>query len=431
MLEGKIIGYDISNSACQISYYNEELQEPETFEASPENYQIPLVIGKRNDNWAIGIEAKRLEILHEGKLVDDLLTRSIQNEKVILEHDEYDSEWLLCEFIKRSLEKFHGINTIVFTVPIISKDIARVLTKIAIKIGIQEKNIYIQDYRESFCHYMFYQPKELWQYEAALFYCDKYEVRASMLRKIETEIKYTDNIFVTVDDIADATRREMDIIYPLIHGEKAREADARFKLFIENVFEQKMISSVYLTGEGFENSWYPESLKTLCNGRRAFMGNNLYSKGACYTAFSRLYNRNEELIYIDENKLPDRVCLKVRNKNEFDWFPLISWGNHWYECKKEWEFLLEDTEDIELYVESIYKGKVQMRQISLEGLPERDSYSTKLLVQVIPLNKSEFKIKFKDIGFGEFYESSGYEAEEIFRLGGNYGKYNSMSDTES
>ena len=38
---------------------------------------------------------------------------------------------------------------------------------------------------------------------------------------------------------------------------------------------------IYLTGEGFENNWYPNSLKVLCNGRRAFLGNNLYSKGAC------------------------------------------------------------------------------------------------------------------------------------------------------
>ena len=56
--------------------------------------------------------------------------------------------------------------------------------------------------------------------------------------------------------------------------DKAKDADESFKSFIQNVFDKKVVSSVYLTGEGFENNWYPNSLKVLCNGRRAFLGSN-------------------------------------------------------------------------------------------------------------------------------------------------------------
>ena len=69
----------------------------------------------------------------------------------------------------------------------------------------------------------------------------------------------------------------------MLNVDKAKDADERFKSFIQSVFDKKVVSSVYLTGEGFENNWYPASLKVLCNGRRAFLGNNLYSRGACYT----------------------------------------------------------------------------------------------------------------------------------------------------
>ena len=55
--------------------------------------------------------------------------------------------------------------------------------------------------------------------------------------------------------------------------DKAKDADERFRAFIQSVFEKKVVSSVFLTGEGFENNWYPLSLKVLCNGRRAFIGN--------------------------------------------------------------------------------------------------------------------------------------------------------------
>ena len=58
------------------------------------------------------------------------------------------------------------------------------LKGIAQFVGIAKDSVYVQDYKESFCHYMFYQPKELWQYEAALFYCDRNEIRAYMLRRL-------------------------------------------------------------------------------------------------------------------------------------------------------------------------------------------------------------------------------------------------------
>lgn len=426
MQEEMIIGYDISDTSCQISFYNAKTQEPETYEASPSSFQIPMVIGKRHNTWAIGIDAKRLEILHEGKLANELIRRSMVREKIKLENKYYDAVMLLSRFVKMSLDKFDNVKAIVFTVPVINEDIALVLKGVASHMGIAKENIYVQDYRESFCNYMLNQPKELWQYEAALFYCDKTEVRACMLRKIATHQTYK-STFITVDDIAYASKQEMDVIYPILHGEKAREADARFKLFVEHVFEQRMVSSVFLTGEGFENQWYPDSLKVLCNGRRAFMGNNLYSKGACYTAVQRLSEQRPEYIYIDEHKLTDSVYMKVRNGNEEEWFPLISWGTHPFECNNQWEILIEDTEDIELYVESMYKGRLGIHSISLDGIPERESYSIRLLINVMMIDNQSYRITFKDMGFGEFYESSGYETELILEMGGTNGEHYSMS----
>ena len=52
-------------------------------------------------------------------------------------------------------------------------------------IGVPGECVFVQDYKESFCQYMFYQPKELWQYESALFYCDAQEIRAYMLQTSE------------------------------------------------------------------------------------------------------------------------------------------------------------------------------------------------------------------------------------------------------
>lgn len=66
MGQGNIIGYEINEKTCQISYYNEEKMEPDTLEVDTDNYQIPLIIGKLRDTWAYGKEAKRLVTIKEG-----------------------------------------------------------------------------------------------------------------------------------------------------------------------------------------------------------------------------------------------------------------------------------------------------------------------------------------------------------------------------
>ena len=72
--------------------------------------------------------------------------------------------------------------------------------------------------------------------------------------------------FVTVDEVASAHMKELAAVYPVLNEDKAKEADARFCKFIESVFDKRIVSSVFLTGEGFENNWYPNALRVLCNG---------------------------------------------------------------------------------------------------------------------------------------------------------------------
>ena len=77
MGQGNIIGYEINEKTCQISFYNEQQLEPETLEVDADNYQIPLIIGKLRDTWAYGKEAKRLATIKEGFAVTRLYRRAV------------------------------------------------------------------------------------------------------------------------------------------------------------------------------------------------------------------------------------------------------------------------------------------------------------------------------------------------------------------
>lgn len=159
----------------------------------------------------------------------------------------------------------------------------------------------------------------------------KTEVKAYMLRKLKTGFGKGHDSFVTVDEVASAEMKELEDVYPVLNVDKAKDADEAFRRFIQSVFEKRLVSSVFLTGDGFENNWYPNSLRTLCNGRRAFQGNNLYSKGACYAAYNKAVEHQDIPVYLDETKMTEQICLKLRVRGVEEWYPIVAWGTRWYE----------------------------------------------------------------------------------------------------
>ncbi len=427
MKKGSILGYDLTEKNCQISYYDEDQEEPVTQETFADNYQIPTALGYLHDHWIFGIEAESLERAGEGEVITDLYTRAIRRERLEIGGKKHDAVWLLAKFIQLTLEEFSEIDFITFTVPAINEDISKMMKGIGSFLGLDKDKIYVQDHKESFCYYMFYQPKELWQYESALFYCDDQKIDAYMLRKLHPVNSSGTDLFVTVDEVASAYVKEWEVLSPIMDPEKTKDADDSFTDFIRSVFEKKVVSSVYLTGEGFENNWYPNSLKVLCNGRRAFIGNNLYSKGACYTSMCLTGDRDDDLIYLDDTKLTQRISLHMRVDGQDGWYPIVSWGTPWYEADGEWEVLLEDTSDIEIHIESLTDDALEVETVSLSGLPRRGNYSLRLKIEVMFLDDATCKIVFSDMGFGDFFPASDFRVEKTIQLGGIHGEFNSMS----
>lgn len=427
MKRGHVIGVELNDRICQISYYDETDQEPRTMEANADNYQIPLCIARKGKEWLCGTEAQRAGKAEKSCMISNFLPYAMNHELVKIGDKKYEGIWLLSMYLQLVLKPFQKIDALTFTIPQMDIDIVHLLKSVGHKIGVPRQHVYVQDYKESFCYYMFNQPKELWQYESALFHCEGDEVRAYMMRKLKTGFGKGKEPFVTVDEVAGAHLKELSEVYPVLNAEKAKEADESFRKFIQSVFEKKLISSVFLIGEGFETSWYPNSLRTLCSGRRVFMGNNLYSKGACYAAYSRTIDHVDSPVYLDDTKITDQICLKLRVRGVDEWHPIVAWGTRWYEGDRQFEILLEDAENIEIHVESLLSREMEVIEIPLDGLPKRDNYTVKLQVNAIFLDEKTCRITWKDVGFGAFFEPSGFQTETVIHLGGKNGQFNSLS----
>ena len=82
------------------------------------------------------------------------------------------------------------------------------------------------------------------------------------------------------------------------------------KLVLKDELAGHNFSSVYLVGSGFKGSWMKKSTAFLCQGRRAFLGGNLFSKGAAYGAVFK-EEKPEIRPYV-----PDRRSESSRSSNK-------------------------------------------------------------------------------------------------------------------
>ena len=421
------IGFDLNDQFCQISYYTEGMDEPQTKEVLADNDKIPLVIGTMNGRWTYGHDAQRQAVSERARFANKLFSRAINKELIEISGKQIPAENLLEKYIELALSDYKHITYIVFSVPYVTEAIVKLFKQIGTRLGIGGHHTIVQDYKESFCHFMLDQPKELWQYEAALFYCDKESVSAYMMRRIETAISAGETEFVMVEKVSDALMSELHVTFPVINVELAMEADMRFTNFVNGVFDKRMVSSVFLTGEGFETNWYPESLKVMCNGRRVFLGNNLYSKGACYSAVRRTTGRADNAIYLDESKMTDQVCIRIREGEDLKWYPIISWGEYWYESDCTYEILLENNDPILLSQTSLATGESKIIEVNLDGLPDRSNYSLRLEVKATFSDENQCLITFRDLGFGQIFPETDFKKVVTVRLGGSNEQFNTLS----
>lgn len=136
---------------------------------------------------------------------------------------------------------------------------------------------------------------------------------------------------------------------------------------------------------------------------------------------------HEGPVYLDDTKMTEQICLRMRVNGQEGWYPIVSWGTHWYEADGQWEVILEDTSDIEIHVETLAGEELQVETVSLEGLPNRRDYSLRIQIEVLFLDERTCRLTFKDVGFGEFFPSTGFQVEKTIHLGGINGQFNSMS----
>ncbi|WP_455721016.1 DUF5716 family protein [Agathobacter sp.] len=394
------IGIDISDNYAMVSFLQLNMKEPETVStiAGSDVYRIPLIIARRKGigQWFYGDEARKMAKSTEMACVDRLLKRAINGEKIVIDDDTFMAEDLLALFIKKvmALPAKMGnpavCDKLVICLDRLTKENMRMFANILPKLGINSKQFMVIDRKESFYYFALNQEKSLWTHNVFLFGYENHNMRFFNLGR---DIRTTPQV-VTIDE---SRRIVMD---------ENSDMDIQFKKIINEAFEKQVISTVYLVGDEFGEGWMKQSLSVLCRGRRVFMGNNLFSKGACYAARSRDFESEWPFVYMGENEMKFNLSLKVKDRGELSFYNLISAGSNWFEAKGQCEVIISGSYEVDFWKQLPKSREARIETLELTDMPLRPDRATRIRITATPVSDDKIDIEIKDLGFGEIYRSS-------------------------
>lgn len=407
MADAYYIGMDLCSDSTQISFYNDISREPETVNQlnNKETYMMPniLFFSRETGDWYVGSEASEARFKEDGVILDELYNNAKSEEIVDVDGMRYTYRQLFILMLKMHINSFlyryegATVKKLVITIPEYSKDLYKVLSNFYKELDIPEEAVEITSHLDSGLYYIFNQSSDLWINSVALF-----DYNADGLHYYRIDIsrsKQPEVISVTHEDYS--AKFNMALF-----GNDNLLMDATFSNIAEQEMKKTYISSVFLTGLGFSEKWMNKSRNILCQGRRVFAGQNIYTKGACYKAVGGEYEEFYRRFFVEtkENVIFD---VGISSGDEEDTFiPVALGGRQWYNIKGKINIILDDTDKITIIYRSRRTEQEIREVVKLHGIPKRPNKTSKFSVEVEFDDPHRGAVIIKDVGFGKLFPTT-------------------------
>lgn len=417
-----IIGLDLCDDYSQISCIRKNgqlpLGEPESVCMTPDKtkYLIPTAVCVRENSkeWIIGEEAERCRERQAGQYVDGLFSM-IENDSSATIYDvEFTGEMLLERFLRKLLgiirQRYqnNSILQIVVTLPGNYRKTEAALPGILEKLGIGEDRAQIINHTLAFMYYVVSQPKDQWVNDVALF---EYGIGGLQFYQLSFGRKSLPNTVVAEHtDLSDKIPYEMYLHHVTDRLTKGFETESNMALY------KKLITSVFVSGRGFEGTWADNVLRNMCMGRRVFKGQNLYAKGACYAAASLINNTLTEYIFLSEDRITSDISLKVVSNGEEQLIPLANVGEPWQTAGRKCRVIPDGNAELEFLVSDCIRKDSVQEIVRLDSPVRRENKTVRLELALRFEDRRTAVVKISDTGFGEFFKSSYRVWEQILKL---------------
>lgn len=272
------------------------------------------------------------------------------------------------------------------------------------ELGIDRRNIFLQDWRTSFFYYAVNKKRELWNGDVAfLWYRD--EKMQGYIMHIDRSVKPA---MVTLSKAAECEAGE-SVRMHRSQEDWDRERDRLLYELLGKMFERRSVSATYLYGTWFDASWAKRSFQYLTFRRHAFQGQNLFSKGACLGAMSRMgLIQKPDLLFVGVDMVPYTIGMRLRVKGREQYYPLVNAGTNWYEAHSTLEVIPQSEKSITLLTTPMEEGGESIvRVLRMDHFPAREERATRLRISVYFTAADRMVLEAEDLGFGGFYQSTG------------------------
>lgn len=406
------VGIDFCNDFSQVSYYNFTDNEPVSVDYSglESKYNIPTVVSKTigKDEWFSGDEARKSATLGEAVLIDNLVNIALERNPVIVDDTSVMPVELISIFLDEMLQSVkiaagvEHIEKVCITMEYFHISLLNILAEAMNKLGYPKDKVIFTSHTESFVYYSLCQKSELWQNDVALFEYGKSGLKYQLMNIAVFRGK---KIVMTHSE--DFTE---EMPYSLIQNKASVEyMDKRLTEIASRMFDKKNISTVYLTGKAFSEDFNsPDFIKFICNRRRVFSGQNLYVKGACYQAYeSGEGSHIRDFILACPERITTGIELKIQDRGRDKILRMVLPGVNWYGADCSYDLIVDDTDELEIFLSPVDTVEKQVVRVSLADFPERPKKTTKITLKLSFTSDSRCHLMVIDKGFGDFFASSG------------------------
>ena len=414
-MQGLILGIDLCDDYCQVGYYNPQSRESDSLEIdNDDSYMIPTVVCKvKNSNeWEIGQAAYRCAITGQGTTVDKLVSLCMKNGTSTIEGVRYSAAQLIGFFFGKLINKIMDnmgesrFSEIVVTSRNNLTGAFECIKEGAVLAGIPEECLHFATHSETYLYYVISQKPDVYTNMACLFDIsdsgmDYYELTITRGRKPQ---------------IAEVLYRRLEEgfsidILDTVQGRKI--ADKILCSCSERILGKRVVTSVFLTGRAFDTeTWADTFINVMCSKRRVF-----FAQGAAYMAAE--YDTSESCypyICICKGRLANRVTITADYCGQARQIIAAEAGRSFRDAGLDADFILDDADKIEFNVSGVKMPWQKRLPVSLADFPRRPGKATRINVRVWFEDDDIMKAEITDLGFGEFYPSSGKKVVQEFRL---------------
>ncbi len=401
------LGMDVCAESTQLSYFNQQTKEPESICQlnTVDTYLLPNVafFGAESKKWYVGSEALEHRFHQEGTYLEQVVEKLEATERMELAETSYSYEDILLIILKGHIMDFLNryedaeIERLVVTVYRYSNALFRVLHMLQDELGLYGDKFFIIGHTSAYLHFVFQQPESLRNNSVGLF---DYGPEGLDFYRVDIARRSNPQVVTVIHK----DYREQMGYYRLYNSKQ--ELDQRFLEVVQEVLKEAYMSSVYLTGIGFMELWANASQNALCNGRRVFVGQNIYTKGACYAAYigSNVINPNKYIVNAEDMVHSDVGILSGDASNTF--IPIARGGREWYNMRGKIHVCLDDTNRVEILYKNHYNQEAMREIIEIHGLPTRPNKTTRLSLEVEMYSGSRGAVVIRDEGFGKLYPTT-------------------------